>query len=156
MGRRHGLQPAASRLPKRKQQWRTRLFPLGHVNHPFPIPSLRPLNALTPTRSGHVTPQTYTQATYTVFKTGTKINSTHWQVTAKCTGCTSWTGKSGSKQNVKIKGDSRFGWAYSLKKPSNPNSATSAIPVHDLGQYFSLDVSKGGNKDFAGVVAKLT
>lgn len=106
--------------------------------------------------TGHITPQTYSQATYTVFKAGTKINSTHWQVTAKCTGCTSWTGRSGSKGTLKTRGESRFGWAYSLKKPSNPNSATSAIPVHDLGQYFSLDVTKGGNKDFAAAVAKLT
>ncbi|KAK0644691.1 hypothetical protein B0T16DRAFT_430713 [Cercophora newfieldiana] len=104
--------------------------------------------------NGHVTPNTYTGATYTVYKAGTKINSTHWQVTAKCTGCTSWT-SSGKKTVINPKGNNRFGWAYSLKKPTNPNSATSAIPIHDLGQYFEIDVGKGVNKDFTTLVGKL-
>jgi len=104
--------------------------------------------------NGHVTPNAYSGATYTVYKSGTKMNSTHWQLTAKCTGCTSWT-SNGKNVQVKLKGENKFGWAYSLKKPSNPSSATSAIPVHDLGQYFSIDVGKGANKDFTALVGKL-
>ncbi|KAK0616158.1 hypothetical protein B0T14DRAFT_538225 [Immersiella caudata] len=105
--------------------------------------------------NGHTTPNAYTGATYTVYKTGTKVNSTHWQVTAKCTGCATWTQRDGKKVYLNPKGNNRFGWAYSLKKPTNPNSATSAIPIHDLGQYFTMDVGKGVNKDFANLVSKL-
>ncbi|KAK4448647.1 cellobiose dehydrogenase [Podospora aff. communis PSN243] len=105
--------------------------------------------------NGHVTPNAYTGATYTVYKSGTKINNTHWQVTAKCTGCSTWTQRDGKKGSINPKGNNRFGWAYSLKKPTNPNSATSAIPVHDLGQYFTLDVGKGVNKEFPALVGRL-
>jgi len=104
----------------------------------------------------YTAPSTYTGATYAVFKSGTKINGTHWQVTAKCTGCTSWRGMTGSNNFIKPKGDHRFGWVYSFQKPSNPSSASASIGIHDTPQYFSLELGKGVNKDFVTLVGKLT
>ncbi|KAK5655591.1 hypothetical protein OQA88_5522 [Cercophora sp. LCS_1] len=105
--------------------------------------------------NGHTAPNAYSSATYTVYKAGTKINGTHWQVTMKCTGCTSWSRRDGSKPSIKPAGGHRLGWAYSTKKPTSPNSATAAISVHDNAMYFELDFSKGGNANFASIVGKL-
>src|SRR4051812_32613438 len=97
----------------------------------------------------------YTGATYTVYKTGTKSNSTHWQVTAKCSGCASWTTPAGSLRYVNPKGDNTFAWTYSYTKPSNPNSNTSSISIHEHPNYVTLDLSKSANQDFQTLVQSL-
>ncbi|KAK4095802.1 iron reductase domain protein [Parathielavia hyrcaniae] len=49
-----------------------------------------PLPGPTGPTTGYFNPPEYPDATYTVLRTGTHINVTHWQVTAKCTGCSRW------------------------------------------------------------------
>ncbi|GAB1321103.1 hypothetical protein MFIFM68171_11313 [Madurella fahalii] len=105
--------------------------------------------------NGHTTPTTYTGATYTVYRTGTKSNSTHWQVTAKCTGCSSWNNQAGATRYINPKSENRLAWAYSLSRPSNPSSPTSSISIHDLPGYVTLNFGQGTNANFAGLVQSL-
>ncbi len=102
-----------------------------------------------------MTPQPYTGAQYTIFKTGTKVNNTHYQLTAMCKGCTSWTTPEGGSRFLSPRGGNRLAFAYSPGKPSNANSNTSAFPVHDVHNYWSHDFSQGTNADFSTVVQRL-
>ncbi|KAH7628357.1 hypothetical protein B0T09DRAFT_358563 [Sordaria sp. MPI-SDFR-AT-0083] len=105
--------------------------------------------------NAHSTPQSYTGATYTLFKTGTKSNSTHWQFTALCTGCTSWSADGGAVRYVQPSGGNRLAFAYSPTKPSNPSSPTSAITVHDVHAYWNHDFNTARNTNFEAAVQKL-
>ncbi|KAK4222821.1 hypothetical protein QBC38DRAFT_374329 [Podospora fimiseda] len=106
--------------------------------------------------SGHVTPQPYSGAQYTLFKTGTKSNSTHWQFTALCKGCTSWNTDTGATRYLSPRGGNRLAFAYSPGRPSSPNSATSAIPIHDVFGYWQHDFTQATNRDWERVVERLT
>ncbi|KAK0717268.1 hypothetical protein B0T26DRAFT_709347 [Lasiosphaeria miniovina] len=104
----------------------------------------------------HTLPPTYAGSQYTLYKTGTKSNSTHWQFTAKCTGCTSWDGDgSGTTRYLNPKGGNRLAFAYSPSKPSNPSSASSSFPVHDVHGYWSHDFNAAINQNWDAVVQKL-
>ncbi|KAH6657391.1 hypothetical protein BKA67DRAFT_532602 [Truncatella angustata] len=103
--------------------------------------------------TGHSTPAVYSGATLQVLKIGTHTNGTHWQVTAKCTGCTSYTGASGAKV-LSPTGSNRLAFAYSKSKPSNPSSGSSSFPVHDVTNYWSHDFAAAQNVNFAALVAK--
>ncbi|KAK4239499.1 hypothetical protein C8A03DRAFT_32451 [Achaetomium macrosporum] len=104
--------------------------------------------------TGHAFPQVYSGAQYTLFKTGTKSNSTHWQFTALCKGCTSWTA-SGSTRYLSPKGGNRLAFAYSPTKPSNPNSPSSSFSVHEVHDYWQHDFAQAANANFASTVSKL-
>ncbi|ORY10677.1 hypothetical protein BCR34DRAFT_485303, partial [Clohesyomyces aquaticus] len=102
---------------------------------------------------GHSMPTAYDDATFKTFKTGTKSNGTHWQFTAKCTGCTSWLGASGNT-TLTAQGSNRLAFAYSGTKPSSPSQTTSTISVHDVHNYWSHDFSAGANANFDALVTK--
>jgi len=101
-----------------------------------------------------VMPPAWTGASLTVFKTGTKTNGTHWQFTAKCTGCTSFTGSSNSNTVLTPTGVNRLAFAYATARPSNPSSNTSSIGPHDVYNYWNHDFASAGNTAFASLVAK--
>ncbi|KAF2476612.1 CBD9-like protein [Lindgomyces ingoldianus] len=103
--------------------------------------------------AGHTMPTSYSDAIYTIFKTGTKSNSTHWQFTARCTGCTAFQGANGY-QVLNPKSSNRLAFAYSATKPSNPGSPDSGFVVHDVHNYWSHDFSSGANADFTNLVQK--
>ena len=123
------------------------------VRSPSLLDHLRCLQSLTIYQSGHVTPTSYTGATYTLLKNGNRVNGTHWQFTAKCSGCTTWTGASGSAR-ISPTGSSRLAFAYSSSKASNPSSNTSSIPVHDTPNYWTHDFSTGLNANFETLLAR--
>jgi len=102
----------------------------------------------------HAFPQAYNGASYQVFRTGTKSNSTHWQYTAKCSGCTSWAGSSGRNTTLNPNGGNTFAFAYAAGRPSSPSSNTSSFPVHDAYNYWSHDFASSGNADFTDLVVK--
>jgi len=106
-------------------------------------------------QSGHFTPQLYSGATYTVFKTGTKSNSTHWQFTALCKGCTQWTSSTGSQRYLSPRGGNRLAFAYSPNRPSNPGSPSSTIGVHEVHAYWNHDFTGAANADFENAVQRL-
>lgn len=98
--------------------------------------------------TGHSTPQQYPSATYTPLSKGNKANSTHWQFTVKCTGCTSYNGSSGPVY-VEPSGSRRLAFACSQGKVSNPGSTSANIPVHDVYNYITHDFSAGRNEGWA-------
>lgn len=102
----------------------------------------------------HAAPPTYSGATYSVFKTGTHVNRTHFQYTAKCSGCTSFTSSGGTPTVLNPTGVNRLAFAYASSKPSNPSSNLSSFPVHDVYTYWSHDFSAGANAAFASLAAK--
>ncbi|KAJ6196750.1 hypothetical protein J3E72DRAFT_395587 [Bipolaris maydis] len=88
--------------------------------------------------TGHSTPQQYPSATYTQLSAGNKANGTHWQVTVKCTGCTTYNGSSGPVYG----------------KVSNPGSTSASIPVHDVYNYITHDFSAGRNEGWAALLER--
>jgi len=92
---------------------------------------------------------------YTLYKTGTKVNGTHFQATLKCTGCTSWMQTNGQMKYLKPSDSNRIAMAYSPSKPSNPNSNTSAIPVHEVHAYWEHPFNQGANTNFGQVLQTL-
>ncbi|CZR65167.1 related to cellobiose dehydrogenase [Phialocephala subalpina] len=102
----------------------------------------------------HSQPPTYSGAKYIVFKTGTHVNRTHFQYTAKCTGCTTFTSSGGTPTTLNPTGTNRFAFAYASTKPSNPSSNLSSLVVHDVYSYWSHDFSTGANAAFASLAAK--
>jgi len=103
---------------------------------------------------GHTAPKAYPDANYTIYKQGTKSNNTHWQVTARCHGCTSWSTK-GSSKYINPKGSQRIAWAFSTSKPSQPSNVNSAIPYHGTPNYFSHEFGAGSNPNYVSTVQKL-
>jgi len=108
--------------------------------------------------SSHVMPTSSTTSSYTLFKAGTKSNSTHWQFTALCKGCTSWdpsgTG-SGTTRYLSPRGGNRLAFAYSPTKPSSANSPSSSLPIHDVHGYWNQDFAAAANANFAATVQRL-
>ena len=104
----------------------------------------------------HSFPQPYADASVQVFKTGTKVNGTHWQFTALCKGCTQWTQSSGRLTTLNPNGGNTFAFAYSPNKPSNPSSNTSSFPVHESYNYWSHDFASSTNPSFNELVLRNT
>src|SRR4051812_44720690 len=98
-------------------------------------------------------PSPYTGASYERFKTGNRVNGTHWQYTVKCSGCTTFTGD-GRTTTLNPKGGNRLAFAYSSSRPSSPSSNTSSFNVHDSFNYWTHDFATAGNIAFASLVAR--
>jgi len=104
-------------------------------------------------RRSHVQPTTYSGATLQILSTGTHSNYSHWQVTFKCTGCTSWKG-SGGQNRLNPKGTNRIAFASCQTPPYQPNSASSSFQVHDVFGYWNHDFGQAANPSFASLVTK--
>ncbi|KAF2692002.1 iron reductase domain protein [Lentithecium fluviatile CBS 122367] len=104
--------------------------------------------------TGHTTPSMYTGATYTLLTNGNKVNGSHWQFTAKCSGCTTWTGASGAQRINPAATSQRLAFAWSPTKPGSPGSNTSTIAVHDTPNYWYHDFTKGVNPNFDELLAR--
>jgi len=104
--------------------------------------------------TAHSSPSAYTGATYTRLTAGNRVNGTHWQLTIKCTGCTSWQGSSGGTTYLNPKGAPRLAFVWSTNKPSSPSSNTSTLPIHDSPAYPNPDFTQGQNANFADLVKK--
>ncbi|RDL31382.1 CBD9-like protein [Venustampulla echinocandica] len=102
----------------------------------------------------HAAPSAYADASYELFKPGTHVNSTHWQYTVKCTGCTSYNTATGSRRILNPSGANRLAFAYSGTRPANPSSNVSSISVHDVYNYWSHDFSIAGNPDFSSLMVR--
>lgn len=107
--------------------------------------------------NGHIQPVEYPTAKYTLFKTGTKSNSTHWQFTALCKGCSSWEpGNGAATRYLSPRGGNRLAFAYSPSKPSSVNSPSSNLPIHEVHAYWSHDFTQAVNANFETAVQRLT
>ncbi len=99
-------------------------------------------------------PSAYSGASYQVLKTGTRVNGSHWQVTAKCSGCAYYTNSIGRTTTLDPQGSNLFGWAFATAKPYNPSSNMSGFGVHDSFNFLTHDFSGAGNTAFTSLVAK--
>jgi hypothetical protein len=102
--------------------------------------------------SAYSAPAPYTGATYTLLSKGTRVNSTHWQITALCSGCTAYTGS--NNQNVIINPKSanhRLAFATSSTKPSG-TSTSSPITAHQVHTAWMHDLAAAGNARFYELV----
>jgi len=109
---------------------------------------------LSDNHSQHTFPQAYAGAQYTLFRTGTKSNGTHWQYTALCSGCTQFPSSSTRNTTLNPNGGNTLAFAYSPNKPSNPASNTSSFPVHDSYNYWVHDFASSGNANFNDLVQR--
>ncbi|KAI3319800.1 iron reductase domain protein [Xylariaceae sp. AK1471] len=98
-------------------------------------------------------PQVYTGATLQILKTGTHTNGTHWQLTMKCSGCSSFVASNNVNKTLNPNGSNRLAFAYSKTKPSS-SSPAAMITVHDVANYWDHDFSQAGNIDFDQLVAR--
>ncbi|RWA11950.1 hypothetical protein EKO27_g3165 [Xylaria grammica] len=98
-------------------------------------------------------PQVYDGATVQLLRTGTRVNGTHWQITAKCSGCSSFTTTGSTTKNLNPTGSNRLAFAYSKTRPNSASTAA-MISVHDVYSYWDHDFSTAGNIDFAQLVQK--
>ncbi|CAK7234219.1 hypothetical protein SCUCBS95973_008862 [Sporothrix curviconia] len=99
--------------------------------------------------TSHTLPQLYSGSAYQVFKTGTKNNGTHWQITAKCSGCTAY-----GSNYLSPTGGNRLAFAYSSSKPSNPSSSSSDFSEHSVIGFWNHDFGSAANPTFTTLVAK--
>ncbi|KAL8347600.1 hypothetical protein RB601_003011 [Gaeumannomyces tritici] len=102
----------------------------------------------------HSAPASYVGASYQVLRTGTRTNGTHWQVTAKCSGCTAYAGRTGGTTYVRPQATNRLAFASARQAPSQPSSNTSAIPYHDVHQYWNHDFTAAANANFDALVKR--
>ncbi|KAI2469121.1 CBD9-like protein [Annulohypoxylon bovei var. microspora] len=102
--------------------------------------------------TAHTAPVAYTGATLQILTKGVKTNATHWQFTAKCTGCTQFTTTGTTTKSLNPSGSNRLAFAYARTKPSQPASESSPINVHDLFNYWDHDFSSAGNAEFQDLV----
>ncbi|KAF2477650.1 CBD9-like protein [Lindgomyces ingoldianus] len=98
----------------------------------------------------YATPGTYEGATYTYLK-GTTSNTTHWQVTSRCQGCTRWSTSDGDV-NLDTMTETQFAYACSSVAPDTPTSNTSTFNVHEQYGIWTHDLTIARNASFASFV----
>jgi hypothetical protein len=94
-------------------------------------------------------PETYSGAQYRVFRTGTRVNGTHFQYTALCTGCTQF-----EDTTLNPSGTNNLAFAVSDSPPSNPVDAASSLSVHSVTGYFASNFNEGRNANFDELVQR--
>ncbi|KUJ10224.1 uncharacterized protein LY89DRAFT_710610 [Mollisia scopiformis] len=97
-------------------------------------------------------PLAYDKAQYTYLR-GTGTNSTHWTVTVRCQGCTSWQGSDGSNMTVPLNGTTTFAYAYAISPPLNPADNSSGFNVHDNIGKWVHDVKGARSSKFSSWIA---
>lgn len=105
--------------------------------------------------SGYYSPPPYEPAKYTVLKTGSFVNATHFQVTAVCKGCSKWGDDDIGFTELDPTVDVPFGFAFSNNHVDDPSNVESPFGIHEsIGHpIFNLQVAK--NDDFEAKIAKL-
>ncbi|KAJ2991578.1 hypothetical protein NUW58_g2466 [Xylaria curta] len=98
-------------------------------------------------------PQIYDGAKLQLLKTGTKVNGTHWQITAKCSGCSSFATTGSNTKSLNPAGSNRLAFAYSKNRPNSASSAA-VLSVHEVYNYWDHDFSTAGNIDFDQLVQR--
>jgi hypothetical protein len=104
---------------------------------------------------GYFSPPENPDAQYTVLETGTHANETHWQVTAKCTGCSRWGDDDQGYTEIDPSAQTTVAFAYSDTPVDTPADPASNFGIHDSLGHPIYDLATGKNADFAEKVAGL-
>jgi hypothetical protein len=113
------------------------------------------LRLLTRLHSGYFSPPDYPDSKYTVLKTGTHINETHWQITAKCTGCSRWGDDDMGYTELDPQYHTTMAFAYSNTPVDTPGDEATTFGIHESLGHPIYDLAAGKNADFAAKVEKL-
>lgn len=97
--------------------------------------------------SGLSLPLPFDEAEYTLLK-GTTANSTHWTLTAKCSGCTSYLGNDGSLAVLNGTGTALFAWAQGGSAVQEPSNNQSAFSIHSLYGKWTHDLNAARSPKF--------
>ncbi|PVH76304.1 iron reductase domain protein [Cadophora sp. DSE1049] len=97
-------------------------------------------------------PQSYDGAEYTLLK-GTTANSTHWTMTAKCSGCTSYQANDGSQAVLDGMGTAQFAWAQGTTPVQEPANNNSAFNMHTSYGKWTHDLNAARSPNFDAWVA---
>lgn len=104
--------------------------------------------------TSHSQPTIYNTAQLQKLSTGNRVNGTHWQFTAKCTGCTSYSSRTGGTTSLNPKGNNRLALVISNGKVSQPSNGNSNLVMHENPIYWSQSFPEGANANFAELVRK--
>jgi glucose/arabinose dehydrogenase len=102
--------------------------------------------------SGFNLPPSYDGAEYTLLK-GTMTNSTHWTMTARCRGCTSYQANDESLAVLNGTGTVQFGWAQGGSAVQEPANNNSAFNVHKAAGHWTHDLNAARSSNFNAWVA---
>lgn len=97
--------------------------------------------------SGYNRPQQYPSATLTTLK-GTGANTTHWTLTVRCQGCSTWQGTDGSTQSLNPNGSQQFAWALSTNAVQDPSNPSSTFGIHDSHGSWTHNLASARNNKF--------
>ncbi|KAI0206596.1 hypothetical protein F4808DRAFT_454516 [Astrocystis sublimbata] len=98
-------------------------------------------------------PQVFDGAQVQLLKGASKTNGTHWQILAKCSGCSTFTTTGSNTKTLNPNGSNRLAFAHSKTRP--PSSSTAAmLSVHDAISYWDHDFAGAGNTEFDSLVEK--
>lgn len=90
-----------------------------------------------PDTSGYVEPTVYTQAGPVLTQLHSSINATHWSLTYRCQGCTTW----GEEGGFDPAGEFALGgWSKAIGAISNPASSNAVIPEHSSFGLFGINL----------------
>ncbi|KAF2106893.1 hypothetical protein BDV96DRAFT_472929, partial [Lophiotrema nucula] len=78
---------------------------------------------------------------------GTSANTTHWQVTARCQGCTRWSSADGDT-NLDSQPEALFAYACSSVAPDVRTSNTSAFNIHEQYGTWTHDLIIAKNESY--------
>ncbi|KAK4118919.1 iron reductase domain protein [Parathielavia appendiculata] len=104
---------------------------------------------------GYFSPPEYPDSTYTILETGTHLNATHWQVTAKCTGCSRWGDDDMGYTELDPQYHTTMAFAYSDTPVDAPGDETTTFGIHTSLGHPIYDLATAKNSDFAAKVGKL-
>jgi hypothetical protein len=76
------------------------------------------------------------------------VNSTHWTMIAKCTGCTSYQGNDGEQAVISGTGIVQFAWAQGTSAVTTPPNNASAFNVHQAFGKWSHDLNAARSPNF--------
>lgn len=153
MGRTHDKQPAIRSMAHRRDKRTTsnRQQQDGLVRAPQYSPLITysifiNTNNAPPRSQYYAVPSPYEGAEYTLLK-GTTTNATHWQVTARCRGCTSWSSADGDF-NLHNDDQAILAYACSSVTPDEKTSNTSTFNIHEQFGIWSHELSFAKNESF--------
>ncbi|KAI0096255.1 actin-domain-containing protein [Nemania sp. FL0031] len=97
---------------------------------------------------GYYTPIVYEDAKYTVLK-GTSTNSTHFKLTALCTGCASWPDFDGNPTTLDGTSQANFAYAYSTTPVDEPGNSETTFSIHDSVGHWTHDLGAARSDQFS-------
>jgi hypothetical protein len=81
------------------------------------------------------------------------VNATHFQVTAKCSGCTTWS-VDGTPTTLDPDSSHELAWSHSSTPPTNPADANSTFQQHDAVGMWNAEFAQAESYTFEALVAK--